>query len=87
VRRLVSFTAPAEASLMSGEAILYKGEVVGTTTSGGHGHSLGCAIAFGYLPRTLAEEEDFEIEAFLTRWPARRGPRCLYDPKGLRLKS
>jgi 4-methylaminobutanoate oxidase (formaldehyde-forming) len=86
-RRLVSFTAPAEAPLMSGEAILHKGEVVGTTTSGGTGHSLGCAIAFGYLPSALAEEEDFEIEAFLTRWPAKRGPRCLYDPKGLRLKS
>ncbi len=86
-RRLVSFTAPAEAPLMSGEAILHKGEVVGTTTSGGTSHSLGCAIAFGYLPLALAEEEDFEIEAFLRRWPAKRGPRCLYDPKGLRLKS
>ena len=72
---------------MSGEAILYKGEVVGTTTSAGHGHTLGCAIAFGYLPGELAENEDFEIEAFLTRWPTKRGPRCLYDPKGLRLNS
>ena len=86
-RRLVSFTAPAEAPLMSGEAILHKGEVVGTTTSGGHGHSLGRAIAFGYLPAELVAEEDFEIEAFMTRWPAKRGPRCLYDPKNARLKS
>ena len=61
--------------------------VVGTTTSGGYGHSLGCAIAFGYLPHALADREDFEIEAFLTRWPAKRGPRCLYDPKNQRLKS
>jgi 4-methylaminobutanoate oxidase (formaldehyde-forming) len=86
-RRLVSFTAPVEAPLISGEAILHKGEVVGTTSSGGTGHTLGCAIALGYLPAELAEEEDFEIEAFLTRWPAVRGPRCLTDPKGLRLKS
>jgi 4-methylaminobutanoate oxidase (formaldehyde-forming) len=72
---------------MSGEAILHDGQVVGTTTSGGYGHSLGRAVAFGYLPVALADQEDFEIEAFLTRWPAKRGPRCLYDPKGLRLKS
>ena len=61
--------------------------MVGTTTSAGFGHSLGCAIALGYLPAELAGEEDFEIEAFLTRWPAKRGPRCLYDPKNQCLKN
>jgi len=86
-RRLVSFTAPAEAPLLGGEAVLHRGEVVGTTTSGGHGYSLGRAIAFGYLPRELAGEEDFEIEAFLERWPAKRGPRCLYDPTNERIRS
>ncbi len=86
-RRLVSFTAPAEAPLMGGEAILHDGEVVGTTTSGGYGYTLGRAIAFGYLPRDLADREEFEIEAFLERWPARRGPRCLYDPNNQRLRS
>ena len=86
-RRLVSFTAPAEAPLMGGEAILHDDEVVGTTTSGGYGYTLGRAIAFGYLPRDLADREEFEIEAFLERWPARRGPRCLYDPNNQRLRS
>ena len=86
-RRLVSFTAPAEASLMGGEAILHRGRVVGTTTSGGTGYGLGRAIALGYLPRDLAQEDEFEIEAFLERWPAERGPRCLYDPKNRRLRS
>jgi len=66
---------------------LHRGEVVGTTTSGGQGYSLGRAIAFGYLPRELAGEEDFESEAFLERWPAKRGPRCLYDPTNERLRS
>ncbi len=86
-RRLVTFTAPAEAPLLGGEAILYEDEVVGTTTSGGYGHTLGRAVALGYLPAELAGETGFEIEAFMRRWPAERGPRCLYDPKGLRLKS
>jgi glycine cleavage system aminomethyltransferase T/glycine/D-amino acid oxidase-like deaminating enzyme len=86
-RRLVSFTAPAEAPLTGGEAILHQGEVVGTTTSGGYGYTLDRAIAFGYLPSELADREDFEIEAFLERWPAKRGLRCLYDPKNQRLRS
>ena len=82
---LVGHAGDGKTSL--GEAILHKGAAVGTTTSAGFGHTLGCAIALGYLPAELAREEDFEIEAFLTRWPAKRGPRCLTDPKGLRLKS
>ncbi|MGH6802103.1 MAG: glycine cleavage T C-terminal barrel domain-containing protein, partial [Methyloceanibacter sp.] len=86
-RRLCSFTIEGFAPFHGGEAIVHDGNVVGSTTSAGYGHTLSKTIAFGYLPIELAAAVDFEIEAFGTRHKARRGPRCLYDPGMARLKA
>ncbi len=86
-RRLVSFAVDGFAPLMGGEAILADGRVVGSTTSGGHGHHLGRSIAFGYGPPEGLEGARIELEAFGRRHPAVVGPRCLYDPRNERLKS
>ncbi len=86
-RKLASFTVEGFAPFHSGETILHGGHVVGQTTSAAFGHTLGKTIAFGYLSSELGKEVDFTIEAFGRSYPARRGPRCLYDPKGLRLKA
>jgi 4-methylaminobutanoate oxidase (formaldehyde-forming) len=86
-RRLCSFTVEGFAPFHGGEAIVYDGRVVGSTTSAGYGHTLGRTIAFGYLPAEIAAAEDFEIEAFGARHRATRGPRCLYDPGMERLKA
>ncbi len=86
-RKLCSFTVDGFAPFHGGEAIFHGGRVVGSTTSAGFGHTLGKTIAFGYLPAELAGETDFEIEAFGILHPARRGRRCLYDPRMERLKA
>jgi len=86
-RKLVSFTIEGFAPLHGGEAIVHDGEVVASTTSAGYGHTLGQSIAFGYLPIALAGHTQFSIEAFGTSYAARRGARCLYDPKMERLRS
>ncbi|MGC4023769.1 MAG: FAD-dependent oxidoreductase [Mesorhizobium sp.] len=86
-RKLCSFTIDGFAPLHGGEAILSGGEVVGSTASTGYGYTLGKTIAFGYLPASLANETSFEIEAFGKAYPAKRGPRVLYDPKMERLKA
>ncbi len=86
-RRLCTFSLDGWAPLHGGEAILHEGRVVGTTTSAGYGHTFGRTIALGYLPAELAGVPEVEIEAFLVRHRATRGPRVLYDPKGLRLKA
>jgi 4-methylaminobutanoate oxidase (formaldehyde-forming) len=86
-RKLVSFAVDAFAPFHSGETILFDGNVVGSTTSAGFGHTLGKTIAFGYVPAALAGETDFEIVAFGQAYAAKRGPRCLYDPKNERLKA
>ena len=86
-RRLCTFAVEGWAPLHGGEPILHQGRVVGTTSSAGYGHTLGRTIALGYVPAELAGGVGFEIEAFLVRHEAVRGPRTLYDPKGLRLKA
>ena len=86
-RRLVSFSVDGFAPLHGGEPVIHAGEVVGSVSSAGFGHTLQKTIAFGYLPAALAGATDFEIDAFGTRHAAVRGTRCLYDPKGERLKS
>jgi 4-methylaminobutanoate oxidase (formaldehyde-forming) len=86
-RKLCSFTVEGFAPFHGGETILHQEKVVGQTSSAGYGHTLGKTIAFGYVPVEVTGETAFTIEAFGKAYVATRGPRCLYDPKGLRLKS
>lgn len=85
--RLVTLVVDGFAPFHSGETILHDGEPVGSICSAGYGHHLGKTIGFGYLSAELNKEDEFGIEAFGVTYPARRGPRCLYDPKMERLKS
>lgn len=86
-RRLVSLTVDGFAPFHGGETILHGGKAIGSVTSAGFGHTLQKTIAFGYLPAGLAGENAFEIVAFGDNYAARRGARCLYDPRNERLKS
>lgn len=86
-RKLVSYTVEGFAPFHGGEAIMHEGKVVASTTSTGYSYTLDRTIALGYLPVDIADEQDFDIEAFGKTYPARRGPRTLYDPKMERLKA
>jgi 4-methylaminobutanoate oxidase (formaldehyde-forming) len=86
-RKLATLTVENFAPLIGGETILADGEVVGTTTSAGYGYAVGKTIALGYLPVSLAPSASLQIEAYGKLYPAARGPRSLYDPKGERLRS
>jgi 4-methylaminobutanoate oxidase (formaldehyde-forming) len=83
---LCTFVVEDFAPFHGGETILLDGKVIGRTTSTGYGHSVAKTIAFGYLPADVAKHTHFEIEAFGKSYPARRVPRCLYDPQMARLK-
>ncbi|MBL8704132.1 MAG: hypothetical protein JNM30_04775, partial [Rhodospirillales bacterium] len=61
--------------------------VVGYTTSGGYGYTVGRSIACGYLKLQDIVSEGYAIEAFGERFPARRHEKPLYDPEGARLRS
>ncbi len=87
--QLCSFTLETEEPVMvhTSAPILFGGKVVGVTTSSGFGHTVGRTICYGYLAAADAKPQDgFEIEAYQTRYPARRAvPRALYDPRRLRI--
>jgi 4-methylaminobutanoate oxidase (formaldehyde-forming) len=81
---LCTFTIEADAPvwLHGSEPILSNGTVVGVTTTGGYGFTVGKSIAFGYLAVEDAEHaEDYQIEAYREQYPAKRAVnRALYDP-------
>jgi 4-methylaminobutanoate oxidase (formaldehyde-forming) len=84
-QKLSGFTLETPAPVHGGEAILRGGVVLGVTTSGNYGHTVGKSIVFGYLPIAAAGHDDYEIEAFCERVPARRHERPLYDPERARI--
>ena len=86
-RRLTTLAVDGFAPFLGGETVLSDGKVVGSLTSAGYGHHLGQSIGYAYLAADLSDRQDFQIEAFGKAYPARRGPRCPYDPKQERLKA
>ena len=84
-RRLCVFTLERPVPVFGGEAILRGGEVLGVTTSGNFGHTVGKPIVFGYVPTEKATAVDYQIEAFGDPVPAVRHDRALYDPERKRV--
>ncbi len=91
--RMVQFrlTDP-EPLLYHNEPILRDGQIVGYTSSGNYGHTLGGAIGMGYVPcagetadQVLAS--DYEIDVMGTRVKAEVSLRPMYDPKAERVKA
>jgi glycine cleavage system aminomethyltransferase T/glycine/D-amino acid oxidase-like deaminating enzyme len=86
-RRLVIFVLEdPEPVLWGSEPILCDGQPVGYTTSGAYGHSLGAAVAMGYVNRAEGVNEDFigsgrfEINISGRRYAAKAFLRAPFDP-------
>ena len=94
-RRLAAFALEDPQPLLyHNEPIWRDGKLVGKTTSGMFGHTLGCAVALGYVGRSeeLLTPEwllagSYEIEVATQRVPARVSLRPLYDPEGARVRG
>jgi 4-methylaminobutanoate oxidase (formaldehyde-forming) len=86
-RKLCTFTLEHPLPVYGGEAVLKGREVVGVTTSGNFGYTVGKSIAFAYLPAELSGAQGFEIEAFGEVSAATRHEGPLYDPENQRLKA
>ncbi len=80
-RKLITLLVDAPVQLYGGEAIHRSGKVLGVTSSAGWGHTIGKAIAFGYVAAEDAGHGDYEIEAFTTRHAARRIDGAAVDPQ------
>ncbi|MFZ9949030.1 MAG: glycine cleavage T C-terminal barrel domain-containing protein [Gemmobacter sp.] len=86
-RRLATLSVAGFAPFLGGETVLHEGRAVASLTSAGHAHHTGRTIGYAYLPVELDGVASFTVEAFGRAHAATRGPRCLYDPKGERLKA
>ena len=93
-KRLLTFVLEDEAALPWGdEPILRDGRVVGSVTSAAFGHTLGRAVAMGYVRDPGGVDEAyvasgrFELDVGGDRIPARAGLAAPYDPHALRVKS
>jgi 4-methylaminobutanoate oxidase (formaldehyde-forming) len=95
-RRLVTFALDDPAPLVYGNEPVYRdGVLVGQVTSGWYGHTLGRAIALGYVDAGApgAATTDwilagaYELEIANERFAATPSLRPLYDPKGDRVRS
>ena len=93
-KRLVQFALQdPEPLLYQNEPIWRDGRIVGRTTSGNYGHTLGRAVALGYVrddggvDSAYVENGTFEIEVAGERFPAIASLEPMYDPQGKRVRS
>ena len=88
-RRLVCLTLEAtDADPMTNAPVYRRAEIVGLVTSGGHGHTIGRAIALAYVETGALEAgEGLEIEVLGERRPARLSPGAPHDPANERLRA
>ncbi|MEE8549021.1 MAG: FAD-dependent oxidoreductase [Alphaproteobacteria bacterium] len=93
-RRLVQFTLEDPDAIAFGkELILRDGEAVGEVTSAAYGHTLGRAVAMGYVKnadgvadREFIETGRYEIDIAGVRFAATAHLRAPYDAKGERIR-
>ncbi|HXH83282.1 MAG TPA: FAD-dependent oxidoreductase [Candidatus Tectomicrobia bacterium] len=93
-RRLVVLTLEnPEPLVYHDEPIWRDGELVGRVTSGAYGHTLGRAVALGYVTHpdgvtdAFVQSGRWEVEIACERHPARAQLDPPYDPKGLRVRG
>ena len=79
--------------LVHDEPIFRNKELVGTTTSGAFGYTLGRSVGMGYVktPRNYdkawLEEASYEIELGGKRFAAKASVQPFFDPAHVRVKS
>jgi 4-methylaminobutanoate oxidase (formaldehyde-forming) len=92
-KRLASFVlADPGPVLWGGERIFRDGRCVGYTTSAAYGHTVGGAVALGYVRHTEPVTSDFVLSSHYTidvagrEYPARVSLAAPYDPKNERIR-
>jgi glycine cleavage system aminomethyltransferase T/glycine/D-amino acid oxidase-like deaminating enzyme len=88
-RKLVTIVLDdPKAVVLSNEPVRLDTKITGRVTSGAYGATVGCSIAFAYLPIELANPDIAAEILIFGRWiKGRIVPGPLYDPKGLRVRT
>ena len=92
-QRLAVFTLEdAEPLLLGNEPIWRDGQLVGRTTSGTFGHTLGVSVGMGYVENPdgvtpgWVRGGTYELEVAAERFPAKVRLTAPYDPRGRRVR-
>ena len=93
-RRLVIFTIDDPEPLLLGDEPIYRdGVLVGRTTCGTFGHTIGRSVGMGYVENEDGVDPGFikagsyQIEVLAERFHATPSLRAPYDPKSLRVRG
>ncbi len=85
-RRLVTLLLDEPVPVYGGEAIFSAdSRVLGVTSSGGYGHTIGKSVVYGYVAAEDAKAGRYEVEAFMRRVSATRIDKAPYDPERKKL--
>ena len=77
-----------DADCFGGEPVYAGGKLVGVTTSGAYGFTVGKSLAFAYVEPAIAEATpSLEIQILDRRCPASILALPAYDPANTRLKA
>jgi len=94
VKKMVQFLLEdPEPLLYHNEPIYCNGEIKGYVRSGMYGHTLGAAVALGYIEdpdgvtAEMINNSQFEIEVAGVRYAAKASLRPMYDPTMARIKA
>ncbi|MCL0099713.1 FAD-dependent oxidoreductase [Dehalococcoidia bacterium] len=92
-KRLAIFTMDESEPLLLGDEPIYRdGVIVGRTTSGAYGHTLGRSVGMGYIEdengvnSAFVRDGSYEIEIAAERFSATVALRSPYDPKNERVR-
>ena len=92
-KRMVQFALEnPEPLLYHNEPIWCGNTIVGDTTSGMYGHSIGSCLGMGYIEnpegvnKEWIESQKFEIEVAGERFPAKASLKAFYDPGNARIR-
>jgi glycine cleavage system aminomethyltransferase T/glycine/D-amino acid oxidase-like deaminating enzyme len=88
-RRLACLTLADPRSVALGnEPVRVGGEVVGRITTGGYGYTIGCSIAYAYLPPEQAQPGiELDVEIFGSWIEGAVAEEPLFDPRSERIRS
>ncbi|MFZ1727625.1 MAG: FAD-dependent oxidoreductase, partial [Albidovulum sp.] len=86
-RKLMQFRLDDPLPVYGSEAVISQGRVIGMTTSGDVGHTIGAPIVFAYLQGDDMNLTEVEIEAFGKRSRATVIKGCAYDSGGDRIRA
>ncbi len=93
-KRLAVFTINDPEPLLLGDEPIYRdGELVGRTTCGAYGHTLGRSVGMGYVENergvdaAFVSAGDYEIEIAAQRFTATASLRPAYDPSNRRVRA